>query len=493
MRISRRQVMSIAGSVLISSRLAPLTAAEVELPAGSVRFRPEIEPLVRLLEDSTREEIFSAVAREIQVGRSYREILTALLLAGIRNVQPRPAVGFKFHSVLVINSAHLASQSARDEHRWLPLFWAIDNFKSAQQQDVKEGDWTMSAVKDARLPEPKDALIGLRNAMENWDEEAADAAASVAARVVPVHQLFDLFAQFGCRDFRSIGHKAIYVANSFRALQTIGWEHAEPVMRSLAYALLNHQGDPLPQGSDLEADRSGRHNANLAALIKPFALNGQGYHERDGEQLLLSSRSASPTELSSQVCEMLDHGVSADSIYDGLFTSAAELVMRQPGIVPLHAITTTNAIHYLYQHVQDEELRSWILLQNASFIGHFRSAAADRGKLADLDIQSISPAASGADLDGIFEEVGKSQGAERVLSYLSSGGNARELFSRARELVILKGNDAHDFKYSAALLEDYFQRGRRWQNKILAAGSFLLTSSRKPNTNLIERVTDAFS
>ena len=42
--------------------------------------------------------------------------------------------------------------------------------------------------------------------------------------------------RYGARDFRAIGHKAIYVANSCRTLESIGWQHAEPVLRSLAYA-----------------------------------------------------------------------------------------------------------------------------------------------------------------------------------------------------------------------------------------------------------------
>ena len=44
------------------------------------------------------------------------QVLAALLLAGVRNVQPRP-VGFKFHAVLVVNSAHLASLGAREMPR----------------------------------------------------------------------------------------------------------------------------------------------------------------------------------------------------------------------------------------------------------------------------------------------------------------------------------------------------------------------------------------
>jgi len=52
--------------------------------------------------------------RESKKGLSYRDLLAALLLAGIRNIQPRP-VGFKFHAVLVVNSAHLASLSSPDQ------------------------------------------------------------------------------------------------------------------------------------------------------------------------------------------------------------------------------------------------------------------------------------------------------------------------------------------------------------------------------------------
>ena len=36
--------------------------------------------------------------------------------------------------------------------------------------------------------------------------------------------------------------KAIYVGNAFRTLEVIGWQHAEPVLRSLAYALLDRSG-----------------------------------------------------------------------------------------------------------------------------------------------------------------------------------------------------------------------------------------------------------
>src|SRR4030095_12103760 len=125
-------------------RLPRVSAAEAALDPKAVRVHPEIEPLVRLLENTPRDRILEEVAVRIGRGTSYREVLAALLLAGVRNIQPRP-VGFKFHAVLVVNSAHLASLSSPDSDRWLPIFWALDYFKSAQAATLKESGWGAGA------------------------------------------------------------------------------------------------------------------------------------------------------------------------------------------------------------------------------------------------------------------------------------------------------------------------------------------------------------
>src|SRR6266513_687629 len=270
-RTTRRRFLktTIGASALLGlgdlgflSQLRPVSAAEAKVNPDIVRFNPEIEPLVRLLEDTPRERLLEEVAARIKRGLSYRELLAALLLAGVRNIQPRP-VGFKFHAVLVINSARLASLSSPDSDRWLPIFWALDYFKSAQAQDVKEGDWTMRVVNESKVPAADKAKEAFIQAMEDWDEAAADTAVSGLVRSAGAHEIFELFCRYGARDFRELGHKAIYVANSWRALQCIGWQHAEPVLRSLAYALLSHEGDN-PAKRDDAADRPFRQNQDLA-------------------------------------------------------------------------------------------------------------------------------------------------------------------------------------------------------------------------------------
>ncbi len=151
------------GDLSFLRSLPRVTAAESELAANMLQLRPrdlvssaervfprkplklEIDqypynPLVRLLETTSREQLLEAVAAKITSGTSYQEVLAALLLAAVHNVEPRPSVGFKFHAVLVVNSVHLASLASPDTDRWLPIFWALDYFKSAHDLDLLVSD-----------------------------------------------------------------------------------------------------------------------------------------------------------------------------------------------------------------------------------------------------------------------------------------------------------------------------------------------------------------
>src|SRR5688572_10931801 len=221
--------LAALGDFHFLGRLPAVSAAEAALDSRIVRLDPAIEPLVRLLENTSRDRVLEEVAARVRKGLPYRDVLAALLLAGVRNIQPRP-VGFKFHAVLVVNSAHLASLASPDSDRWLPIFWALDHFKDSQARDVQQGDWTMGPVEEPAVPAPHKTRQAFVEAMNNWDEPAADAAAAGLARSAAPGEVFETFCRFGARDFRDIGHKAIYVANGWRTLQQIGWQHAEPVL-----------------------------------------------------------------------------------------------------------------------------------------------------------------------------------------------------------------------------------------------------------------------
>ena len=496
----RRQFLSASaigtGSLAFLGELPAVAAEDAKPDPNLVRLDSGIEPLVRLVEDTPREKLLEEVGSRVKKGLAYRDVLAALLLAGVRNIQPRPNVGFKFHAVLVVNSAHQAAMAGPDRERWLPLFWALDNFKNSQAQNIKESGWRMKPVDESKVPLPRQARQAFTAAMDNWDVEAADVAVAGLARTATHGELFDLFARYGCRDFRDIGHKIIYVGNAFRTLEVIGWHHAEPVLRSLAFALLKYDGKN-PAKEDLEPDRPGRKNLELIRNQVPPRRTGDGPGAGATDTVLKALRTESADEVSTLVSGMTSHAPRVQPVWDGLFLGAAELLMRQPGIVALHSLTSLNALHYASRTTGDAELRQLLLLQAASFVPLFREAMKSRGKVGDLqlrDLETPDAAAPPKTVGEIFATLTKDKlsAAQMAMSYLRGRPTAaREVTDEARRLIFLKGNDSHDYKFSSAVLEDaeFLSPGAR--DRFLAASLFWLKGSGAPDSGLVKRTRAA--
>src|SRR5206468_11460207 len=128
----------------------------------------------------------------------------------------------------------------------------------------------------------------------------------------------------------------------------IGWHHAEPVLRSLAYAVLDRDRDRdkgNPAILDLPADRPFRGNLENTKAIQDHWLQGKP-DPRASLELLQAVRQGSAADRGRLTVQLLNRGVSPPSISDGIYNSAGELLMQAPGILSLHASTFTNAVHY---------------------------------------------------------------------------------------------------------------------------------------------------
>ena len=300
---------------------------------------------------------------------------------------------------------------------------------------------------------------------------------------------------FGCRDFRDIGHKAIYVANAFRTLQCIGWQHAEPVLRSLAYALLEHDGDN-PAKRDDPADRPGRLNAARLAKLPEGWQEGK-LDAGATDAMLTVLREGSDQNSCDKVVELLSKGVAPQSIWDGLLCGAGELLMRQPGIVGLHTLTSANALRYSYETCAGED-RAMLLLQCAAFLPLFLGAMKGRKEaIADIRIDKLEPLIPKGEAltpAQIFANVGKdrAKAATETLGYLQGGGDAKALIDTSRVLTFLKGRDSHDYKFSSAVLEDYYHVSPAYRDRYLAASTYWLQGSGAKDNELVQRARAAF-
>jgi hypothetical protein len=104
---TRRQFLQATAGTLGGLQLSdallsvsPLSAAETTVTPDIVQLKPDIEPIVRLIEETPREKCAQVMVQQLKGGLPYRQFVAALFLAGIRNVNPQPP-GFKFHCVFV--------------------------------------------------------------------------------------------------------------------------------------------------------------------------------------------------------------------------------------------------------------------------------------------------------------------------------------------------------------------------------------------------------
>lgn len=502
--VNRRGFIGAGGAALLGlgdlgflGKMPQVSADDAKLDPKVVQLGPDIEPLVRFLEETPRDKLVEETASRIKKGLAYRDLLAALLLAGVRNVEPRPEVGFKFHAVLVVNSAHLASLAAPDNERWLPILWAVDHFKGAQAQNQKErAGWRMPPVDESKVPPARKARQAFAEAMEAWDPAAVDVATAGLCRAVGSNEVFEAFARFAPRDFRSIGHKIIFLANARRTLDCIGWHHAEPVLRSLAYAIVNYTGEN-PQKADHAVDRAGKRNHELAKQLRAEWEEGKPDSAATAD-LLAALRQGSDEDVAKKIVAQVNAGTATASIWDGIFAGAGELLARRPGIVGLHAVTTANAMHYTFATSANGETRQWTMLQAASFLPLFRGELVKRGgAMAELPVDKLEPlpleSKGEKAVEEIFAAVGKDRltAARKILTYRKEGLPVKPLMDAARLLVFLKGNDAHDYKFSSALLEDYDNVSGAWRDRFLATGVFSLRGSQGKDIPLVQRVRDA--
>src|SRR5439155_1174107 len=80
--------------------------------------------------------------------------------------------------------------------------------------------------------------------------------------------------------------------------------------------------------------------------------------------------------------------------------------------------------------------------------------------------------------DGVAEilaDISKSreQAASKTLAYLEKN-SPEALMAGARRLIFTKGTDSHDYKFSSAVMEDYYHIAPAWRPRFLASSMFWL-------------------
>jgi hypothetical protein len=475
-----------------------LRAADRTGPADLVPLEPDLEPLVRRIEETPREKCFEMITAELHGGLTYRRFLAALFLAGVRNVNPWPP-GFDLHCVFVIHAANQLSLDAAPHERLLPLYWALDEFKNAQASDAKKnGDYRMVPI-GSRLPSPEQAWKEFHAAMEAWDAPRAERAVVALVRTRPPGEIIEALWRYGARDFRNIGHKAIYVANAWRTLQAIGWRHAEPVLRSLIVGLLDFGTDQRVNEYVFEdqafPSNQRRVRESFEKMPAEWAV-GAG-DERATLDLLTTLRAGDVDAACRTAFEALAKGrATAQSLWDAIHLAAGEQMMRQPGIVGLHTVTSVNGLHYAYETTTVGATRLLLLLQAVGWLCQFHHAQiARKEQRFDVDLANLEaadlPSRSDEAVAAIFAAKLKPDAAKLAVAYGRQGLDPEAFAAAARSYIFAKVTEPHGYKYPVAVFEDYRLVSPRWRPQMLATAVYHLPSASTADSKVMQAAREA--
>jgi hypothetical protein len=461
--------------------LAPVSraaATDTRIDANQVRHSPSTGQLIKLIRTTPPDKCVPVFIEQLQAGLSYQDLLSALLLATIEHGDP--------HQVAGVYSAHRVSSEARVEERLLPLFWALDRIVSGFQG----GDTQPLGALTGELPKAGQAGAIFREAMAELDPLHAERAIIVLARAQGHRRTMSLLWECGARRVTgSLGHHPIMVANTWRTLDALGWQHAEQVLRYLARALSRHKADSTYEpNQELARKTLPRLPADWATNEPSRGATLELFH------LLRQGKTDAVCEL---ICAQLSSGrVKAGAVWDAVHLVAADLLFRYKtggiaiGGYLIHAVTSTNALRCGFDSSDDDAVRLLMLLQSVGGLGNqFILPNAKDGQLRGMNLLELKAddtkgSAAITDVFAMLPNKTKDPSPEEAEAYrkvsdeackmsfalLQSSANLVAFKQAARSLLCVKATrDPHDLKYPVAAFEDTTLANPEWRPYLLAS------------------------
>jgi hypothetical protein len=511
-RPSRRGVLktaAAAGAVLGAGEFGPLlalcptSAAEAKVTPELVRFSPEIEPIVRLIEETPREKCAEAMLQQLRTGLPYRVFLAALYLAAVRAAMWHGAVHGFDHNAYLVHAVHQLSLDMPVSERLLPTFYALNSFKGMQEAYKSV---PRPSPLSGPLPAADRAVEDLHAGMKEWDPERAERAIVAMVRCHGASRVMEPLWHYAGRDWRFIGHLAILVANSERLLQTIGWQHAEHVLRYVVSALAGWPKEEDDLRKQPYAGNRERTRKTVGALPADWAESrGEAGLTRD---LVAMIREGKGEEACDAAAAQLAAGKArAGAVWDAVHLAAGELVLRSRTPNPghqtngdaLHANTVANALHYAFRAGSEPETRLLLVLQAVAWTVMFRDLIQSKGLLTEpWEITRLEgaeiPERTEATVEAILatRSARAHEAARMAFALGARDATAQPLFQAARRLLPLKATgDPHDIKFPVAICEDCGEVSPPWRPHLLAAAVFSFRGSDRPDHPALQQVREA--
>jgi hypothetical protein len=371
-------------------------------------------------------------------------------------------VEFDMHAALVVNAAYLMAKRVSPDLQLHPLFYAWDRQYRELARIRGSLPPPLPDIDSTKVPPTADAETKLRAALDAYDPEASEAAvvslyaSGGRAAVLPI------LTRYGQRNQNAEGHKAIWTAYAIRCMDSLGWDCAPWILRSLVRAYCAKKLNKSTSAFE----------ANLLRLSEVPATFRDGADDSAAVAPLLEVfRVGDAKACVDAVLARLSAGTNRRTIWTALAVAAVELGVRhQETSQSPHELDTVNALRNLQSLSPDPELEKLTLLQAAAWHPEFRANVKTSPKITE-NLDAITPTSGAvptlADCLAMLA-VDKIEATRKLAAYFKGGGTVEPVIDAYSALIVKQASgDEHHYKYNLALFEEVEAALPEWRSALI--------------------------
>lgn len=281
------------------------------------------EPLVRLLQETSINDLQATLVNKLKSGTSLEELVAAAALANARTFGGEDYVGF--HTLMALSPAYAMSQRLPKEKRALPILKVLYRNTNRIAEFGGPSKEVLQPVTQSEEGQPADA-ISLRKAVESRDMATAERLFAQICRGTPDDAYNMLLPTV--QDATEV-HRVVLAYRAWDMLNLVGMEAADTMLRqSLHYCVKNEEHTyDRPCAGMREVLPKLLDQYHLVARKRATRTADDQWTGQFADQLF----TLAPEQAADAVAAALADGIPMESVNEAISLAANQLVLRDAG------------------------------------------------------------------------------------------------------------------------------------------------------------------
>jgi hypothetical protein len=466
--------MLVAGVGYSTALDMGLTSAWAEEATQPLTFGA-LEPLVRLIQDTTPDKLLPLLAGHLKAGTQLRELVAAGALANVRTFGGEDYIGF--HTMMALVPSFEMAGELPEPRRALPVFKVLyRNSRRIKDHGGHDSEVLHQIATGPASAEPGLGEEALREAVRRKDLAGAERLLSAAAQNSPA----DAFNQvlLAVEDGHDV-HRIVMPHRSWELLDLVGKEHAETMLRQSVHYCVNIEKN------QKAVEMYGPFRSLLPKLIDQYKLLSKPLGTQTADDAVLEALSqtifkATAAQAADAVAAALADGFSPATVGEAISIAANQLVLRDSGrranqaskekpvgsihgdSIGVHACDTVNAWRNMAEVSNQRNAVACVILAAYQVANDRTARGEDFANWQPYPVTEHFEKLKGASADALLQETDaairendQSRACAAVARYAELGQSARPMFDLMLQYAISEDGALHAEKFYRTVSEEF--------------------------------------